>query len=113
PDGKATLELIAADNQFAERFDLTRFGGPWTAHLGLGHSHFTRPRFAIAKPTQPKTDTPDVTVLIPSYQHSKYIGKTLRSVLGQSYPEFRIHVADDCSKDKTVGSARRVKDDRI
>jgi len=110
---KAASTLIDHDERFAATFDLGRFGGPWSAQLGIQRAPKRRRPFSIPKPRPPRTDAADVTVLIPSYRHGKYIGKTLRSVLGQSYAEHRILVADDRSPDNTIATARRVKDPRI
>lgn len=43
-----------------------------------------------------------VSVIIPCYNSSEYIGKCLRSFERQTFKEFEIIVVDDCSKDDTV-----------
>lgn len=43
-----------------------------------------------------------ISVIIPVYNSSKYIGKTIESVLEQSYGTFEIVIVDDCSQDDTV-----------
>jgi len=40
-----------------------------------------------------------ISVVIPSYNHARYITKALRSVLDQDYPELELIVIDDGSKD--------------
>ena len=47
-------------------------------------------------------DKPLVTIGIPAYNAEKTIGKTLRSLLNQTYSNIQIHVADNCSTDKTL-----------
>ena len=42
-----------------------------------------------------------VSVIIPSYNSSKYITKTVNSVLRQTYKNTEIIIVDDCSKDNT------------
>jgi glycosyltransferase involved in cell wall biosynthesis len=46
-------------------------------------------------------DRPLVSILIPTYQHAGFIGAALDSVLGQTYPNCQIIVADDGSTDGT------------
>lgn len=40
-----------------------------------------------------------ITVVIPAYNASKFIGETLASVFAQTYPNFSVTVVDDGSKD--------------
>ena len=109
---KQRKALIAADNAFAGRFDLTRYGGPWSDTLGLLHDRGRKRPFAVGA-AQPAASPADVTVLIPSYRHGHFLEETLRSVLAQGYGGFRVVVADDRSPDDTVEVARSVDDDRI
>lgn len=41
------------------------------------------------------------SVVIPAYKCASYIGETLDSVLGQTYPELEIMVVNDCSPDNS------------
>ena len=50
---------------------------------------------------------PYFSVCIPNYNNEKFIGKTLESVLSQSYPNFEIIVADNASTDKSIKIIRR------
>ncbi|MDP4009669.1 MAG: glycosyltransferase family 2 protein [Candidatus Shapirobacteria bacterium] len=54
-----------------------------------------------------------IDILIPTYNGSKYIFPTLKSILFQSYPNFRIIVGDDASKDNTVAILKKIKDKRL
>jgi len=54
-----------------------------------------------------------VSILVVSYNDEKYIEKTLRSCLAQSYPDFEILILDNASSDCTVGIIRGVDDFRI
>ncbi len=53
-----------------------------------------------------------ISVIIPSWNEEKYIGRTLRSLLDQSVPkdDYEIIVVDGRSADKTVRVARRYAD---
>jgi glycosyltransferase involved in cell wall biosynthesis len=50
------------------------------------------------------------TVVVPSYNHGKFIDDTLRSLLSQSYPSLEILVMDGGSTDDTVDRLRRYGD---
>jgi len=54
-----------------------------------------------------------VAVVIPLFNHERYIGEALRSVLGQTRPPDRIIVVDDGSTDGSLDAARAVGDSRI
>lgn len=58
----------------------------------------TTPAYDCLVPGQP----PKVSVVVPSYNHEKYIGETLQSVLRQSYQDFEIVINDDMSRDGSV-----------
>ncbi|HVJ07158.1 MAG TPA: glycosyltransferase [Acidisarcina sp.] len=49
---------------------------------------------------------PRVAVLIPAYNEEKVIVRTIRSVLNSDYPNLRVIVIDDGSKDRTYDTAR-------
>lgn len=46
-------------------------------------------------------NTPLISVLIPAYNHAKYIGFTLQALLDQTYPNIELLVHDDGSQDET------------
>lgn len=54
-----------------------------------------------------------VSVVIPSYNHQKYIADAILSVLNQSYQNFEIIITDDGSIDKTVEEIKKFNDPRI
>jgi teichuronic acid biosynthesis glycosyltransferase TuaG len=45
---------------------------------------------------------PRVSVIVPAYNAADFIAETLASVEAQTYPDWEIVVADDCSDDRTV-----------
>ena len=45
---------------------------------------------------------PLVSIITPLYNSEKYIGKTIESVLNQTYKNWEMLIIDDCSKDNGV-----------
>ncbi len=112
---KDANKVVQADQAFAERFDLTPFGGPWADQLGLLQRPAQRAyAFSIGPAIAPTSESsPDITVLIPSYRHEQFLDATIRSVLAQSHSDFALLVADDRSPDDTVARATAIEDPRI
>ncbi len=44
---------------------------------------------------------PLVSVIVPVYNHEKFIGKTIKSVMSQTYQNWELLVVDDCSIDRS------------
>ena len=53
------------------------------------------------------------SICIPNYNYGHYIGKTIQSVLDQSYQNFEIIVADNASSDHSLEVVEAFKDQRI
>jgi len=56
---------------------------------------------------------PTVSVIIPSYNHEKFIKECIQSVLDQTYQDFEIVITDDCSSDRSVEIIQSFDDPRI
>ncbi len=59
------------------------------------------------------TEQPLLSVVIPSYNHEKFIGKAIDSVLGQTHKNLELIIIDDGSKDSSIDIIKSYKDDRI
>lgn len=58
-------------------------------------------------------DKVKVSVCIPVYNAQNYIGKTLESIIGQTFEDFEIIIADNNSTDKTLEVIENIHDSRI
>jgi cellulose synthase/poly-beta-1,6-N-acetylglucosamine synthase-like glycosyltransferase/spore germination protein YaaH/peptidoglycan/xylan/chitin deacetylase (PgdA/CDA1 family) len=61
----------------------------------------------LGKPAEVASYKPKVAVLIPAYNEEKVIERTVRAALNSNYPNLRVIVIDDGSKDRTLEVARR------
>jgi glycosyltransferase involved in cell wall biosynthesis len=57
--------------------------------------------------------TPLVSVVIPAYNHERWIAATLESVFNQTLTDFELIVVDDGSKDRTAEIVGRFSDKRL
>ncbi len=48
------------------------------------------------------TDTPRVSVLMPTFRHAPFIGRALESLLAQTWPDWELVIVDDGSPDETA-----------
>lgn len=56
---------------------------------------------------------PLISIKIASYNHARFIGQTIRSVLDQTYTNFELIIVDDCSSDNSVEIIQSFDDPRI
>lgn len=54
-----------------------------------------------------------VSVILTSYNHEKYIGEAIRSVLAQTYTDWELIIVDDCSTDNSLSIINSFCDERI
>ncbi len=59
------------------------------------------------------SELPFFTVVIPTYNRSNLIEKTIRSVLSQSFTDFELLVVDDGSTDQTESVVKSISDSRL
>src|ERR1700741_604134 len=57
--------------------------------------------------------TPLVSILMPAYNCEKFINQAIDSIVNQSYANFELLIADDCSKDQTKKIIDSYSDARI
>ncbi|HTS38401.1 MAG TPA: glycosyltransferase [Candidatus Solibacter sp.] len=61
----------------------------------------------FGKPAEVASYRPKVAVLIPAYNEEKVIERTVRAALNSNYPNLRVILIDDGSKDRTLEVARK------
>ena len=56
-----------------------------------------------------------VSIIMPSYNSSKFIAASIESVIAQTYKNWELLITDDCSKDNTIEIVQQYvdKDERI
>jgi len=56
---------------------------------------------------------PKISVVIPSYNHARFVRETIESVLSQSFRDLEVVVTDDHSSDATAQEVRSIADPRV
>lgn len=59
------------------------------------------------------TKGPLVSIIMPTYNHARFIGEGIESVLNQTYKNFELIIIDNFSEDNTEEIVASYKDDRI
>lgn len=54
-----------------------------------------------------------LSVILPAYNASAYVGEAIDSILGQDFGDFELLIADDGSTDDTLAKIQSYKDERI
>ncbi len=54
---------------------------------------------------------PTVSIIIPNYNHARFLDKRIQSVLGQAYQNFEVLFLDDCSTDDSLVVFSKYADD--
>lgn len=57
------------------------------------------------------SQTPLISVLIPAYNHEKYVGDCVRSIIAQDYPRMELLIVDDGSSDGTWKEVQRLAEE--
>lgn len=61
----------------------------------------------------PNSMDPFFSIVIPTYNRATLIGKTLESILAQTYPHYEVLIIDDGSTDDTASQVKEYLSDRI
>lgn len=56
---------------------------------------------------------PKISVVSPTYNHAKYLKRSIDSVLNQSFRDFEYIISDDCSTDESLSLLREIRDPRV
>lgn len=73
-------------------------------------SDFLRNLKTIIMNISKQNKSPLVSVIIPNYNHARYLEQRLDSVFNQTYPNFEVIILDDCSTDNSLEVIKRYKD---
>lgn len=59
------------------------------------------------------SSSPQVSILVPTYNRRRLLLEALNSILKQSYTDFEVIVVDNCSPDDTEAAVRSLRDERV
>jgi len=76
-------------------------------------SRMTRKGMIMHLPTNTTKGEPKVSIVMPTFNQSKYIKESIRSVLDQSFRDFELIIVNDGSTDETKNIIDNIRDSRI
>lgn len=82
----------------------------------LGRLHQYPPRPLSVSRIDARADDsnlPCISLVTPSFNHARFIGETIQSVVGQAYPHLQYVVQDACSTDGTADVLRHFRGERV
>ncbi|MBL8843791.1 MAG: glycosyltransferase [Planctomycetes bacterium] len=112
-DARHAAEQVAADRLALAQSPLAGWHDGWVATLRLETQPRGAPPFAPAAPAARAPGRAQLTVIIPSFNHEKFIGQAIDSALSQVGAGVRVVVVDDGSTDRTFEVARERRDPRL
>lgn len=69
--------------------------------------------FNFTKKNNKELDEKPLSIVIPSFNHEKYIGQAIQSVIDQTYQNWELIIVDDGSKDNSLSVIKSFCDSRI
>lgn len=114
-DPSSRKDRIEADRAFAARAGITGAADHWREWFGLARLVARKRPWRIPSASKPTAGdgVADVTVLVPSYGHERFVEECVRSALAQTHRWLVVHVVDDNSPDATAEHARSIRDPRL
>lgn len=70
-------------------------------------------RLSPQNPQMLHPNPPKVSIVLPTYNGSKYIRKSIQSIIDQTFNDWELIVVDDCSSDDTSEIIKSFNDNRI
>ena len=53
------------------------------------------------------TENPLISILTPSFNHEKYVGHFINSLIAQTYSNWELIIVDDCSTDSSPNIVKK------